>query len=445
MTILHKVQNYIQQHQLLQPDKSIIVGLSGGKDSVALIHILISLGYKCIAAHCNFHLRDEESNRDEHFSESFSKSLDIPFFKINFDTKQYARVNQVSIEMAARDLRYNWFYKLLQTNDAQAIAIAHHADDSIETMLMNLVRGTGLKGLTGIANKNNKVVRPLLCCSRMDVDKYIIDNHLTHIEDSSNATLEYQRNKFRNVIIPMLEEINPSVRQTLYGSINRLAGTLAIYNDAIDKIKNDLIERENETIKIKIASILNHAQPHTILYELVQEYGFNYDNIIQIVEQLNNESGKVFYSNSHRIIIDRDFLIINELNIDKNYNKSYIINAENDENTELPIKFNISKINNLINFSVSKNKDCIHLDSEKIKFPLVLRHWHEGDTFFPLGMTNKKKVSDFFINNKFSLLDKENTWLLLSENNIVWIVGHRIDDRFKVTEGTKTIIEFRII
>jgi len=436
-----KVQNYIQKHELLTPKGLVIVGVSGGADSVALLHLLHSLGYDCVIAHCNFHLRMEESDRDEAFVLNLSKRLRVPYYHIDFDTTKYAETHHISIEMAARDLRYAWFYELLEKQQAQAIAVAHHADDSIETLLMNLVRGTGLRGLTGISCRNGKVVRPLLCCTREEIENYLILHDLEHIEDSTNATLDYQRNKFRNVVLPLLEEINPSVRQTLYDSLDRFEGNLAIYNQAIEKIQNDVEHKEADTIKLDIELLKKQVHLPTVMYELLHPYGFGSSTIQQITEQLDGESGKQFYSNTHRLLKDRKYLIISET---APVSDDIYWISETDTEIINPLRLKLSKIQILPDFQVSKEKDCVHVDAAKLKFPLQLRRWTEGDSFFPFGMKQRKKISDFFIDNKLSRFEKEQSWLLISGEDIVWIVGQRVDNRFRVSEKTKEVIELII-
>ena len=436
-----KVQTYIQNHQLLNHEGRIIIGVSGGTDSVVLLHILKSLGYDCLIAHCNFHLRMEESDRDELFVRNLAKDLKIPACFIDFDTTQYAQDHKISIEMAARDLRYAWFYELLYTHDAQAIVVAHHADDSIETMLMNLVRGTGLRGLTGIQPRNHKVVRPLLCCSRLEIEAYLVRFDLDHIEDSTNASSDYQRNKFRNEVLPLLEEINPSFRQTLYDSLIRFDGNLIIYQQAIDNMKLEIIQNKPGLIKMDIDSIKKQVHIPTVMYELLHPYGFSPAIIEQITDQLDGESGKVFFSDTHRLLKDRKFLLISSKEV--NTEESYTID-EDDFVIEVPFAMKMSKLTISTEFEVSKELNCIHADASKLIFPLLLRRWKEGDSFYPFGMNQRKKISDFFIDNKLSLIEKEHSWILESNNEIVWIVGQRMDNRYRVTKDTKEVIEFKI-
>ena len=439
--MLQKVQTYIQIKQLLTLKGVIIVGVSGGTDSVALLHILISLGYECVIAHCNFNLRMEESKQDEEFVRSLSKTLKVPYYHIDFQTTKYAVEHGISIEMAARDLRYKWFHELLQSLGAQAIAVAHHADDSIETMLMNLVRGTGLRGLTGIQPRNKKVVRPLLCCTRLELENYLIIHDLEHVEDSTNASNNYKRNKFRNVVLPLLNEINTSVRQTLYDSLKRFEGNLAIYQQAIEKIEKLIVERKDGLIKLNIEKIKQQIHIPTVMFELLHPYGFSPALIEQIVVNLDAESGKIFYSDSHRLLKDRKYLIISikEANSSEEYGISVY-----DAIIAQPFYMQINRATITNDFQVSKEHNRIHIDHSKLKFPLQLRHWHEGDTFYPFGMKQRKKISDFFIDNKLSLIEKELSWLLVSDNEIVWIIGQRLDNRFRVTKETVEVLEFII-
>ena len=436
-----KVQTYIQNHQLLFPQGRIIVGVSGGTDSVVLLHVLLALGYDCLIAHCNFHLRMDESDRDELFVRTMALELKVPYYSVDFETTKYAEKHRISIEMAARDLRYAWFYELLYNHDAQAIAVAHHADDSIETMLMNLVRGTGLKGLTGIQPRNHKVVRPLLCCTRLELEDYLVRYDLDHIEDSTNATLDYQRNKFRNEVLPLLTEINPSVRQTLYSSLVRFEGTWAVFQQAIDKMKALIVHNEPGVVKMDIDCIQKQEHIPTLMYELLHPYGFGSSLIEQITGQLNGESGKIFFSETHRLLKDRKYLLISKI---EEFSADEFLIAEEDPVIELPFPMKMSRLSITPDFKVSRLPNRIHVDASKLTFPLVLRRWKEGDLFFPFGMKQSKKISDFFINNKLSLLEKEHSWLLVSGKEVVWIVGLRLDNRFRVTNDTKDVVEFNI-
>ena len=439
--MLQKIQSYINENQLLASDKTVIVAVSGGADSVALWHILKNLGYDCVMAHCNFHLRGEESYHDEEFVRRLAEKYQTPFFKIDFDTAKYADENGISVEMAARDLRYEWFYRLLGELQAQAIAVAHHADDNIETMLMNLIRGTGLRGLVGIPNKNGKVVRPLLCCSRKEIEQYLSENKLDYVEDSTNKLNDYQRNKIRNQIIPLLEKINPSVRQTLYDTSERLSETYEIYSDTIKSISEKIVSHEADSVKIDIEKLKQQTGCKSILFEILHPFGFNSATVQQISETLCKESGKQFFSETHCLLKDRNELIIHKKQL-LDDNIIYMI-SENTEKICEPIELQFKKITKTADFQVSKNRNEIHLDFAKLQFPLTLRRWCEGDIFQPFGLKGKKKVSDFFIDNKLNLIEKKSCWLLLSGSEIVWIVGYRTDHRFRITGATSEVLQIK--
>ena len=436
-----KVQTYIEKLQLLTPKEPVIVGVSGGTDSVVLLHVLISLGYDCIAAHCNFHLRMQESNRDEEFVRKLAHSYSIPFYFIDFETTKYAEKHKISIEMAARDLRYVWFEELIEKQHAQAVAVAHHADDSIETMLMNLVRVTGLRGLTGIQPRNKNVVRPLLCCTRDELENYLVEHGLQHVEDSTNQENNYLRNKFRNELLPLLTDINPSVRENLYKSLANLEGNFAIYQQAIDEIRNKVVHNSGNEIRLNIDQINQQIHVPTVMHELLSPYNFSSAQIEQIREALNAESGKIFYSETHRLIKDRKYLIISAKGDEI---KNIYTISQTEKKLTLPIHLTIRKMSIDDGFKPSKLPNCVHIDASLIQFPLELRRWNEGNVFYPFGMTQKKKLSDYFIDQKFSIPQKEQCWILISEGKIVWIVGHRLDNRFRITENTKEVIEISL-
>jgi len=306
---------------------------------------------------------------------------------------------------------------------------------------MNLVRGTGLKGLTGIQPRNHKVVRPLLCCNRLELETYLVRFDLDHIEDSTNASVDYQRNKFRNEVLPLLAEINPSVRQTLYDSLDRFEGIWAIYQEAIDTMKQLIVRNEPGLVKMDIEAIKMQQHIPTLMYELLHPYEFGPAVIEQVTGQLDGESGKVFFSETYRLIKDRKFLLISR--IEDNPAQDFMIN-EDETVIELPFHLKINKQPVTPDFEVSKEVTRIHVDASRLTYPLVLRRWKEGDTFIPFGMKQRKKVSDFFIDNKLSLFEKEHSWILVSNNEIVWIVGQRLDNRYCVTKETKEVVEFKI-
>ena len=433
-----QIQQYIIQHQLLSGEKPVVVGISGGADSVALLHILVSLGYKCIAAHCNFNLRGDESFRDEQFTIDFTKRLQVPLCKISFETNKYAQENRLSVEMAARELRYRWFEELLNTYDADAVAVAHHRDDSVETLLINLTRGSGLTGLTGIKPKNGNVVRPLLCVSREDIYAYIENNGLEYVTDSSNSSDIYTRNFIRLKVIPLLEEINPSVKASLARTANHLYDASLIYNHSIEEARSVVMQNN----RLSISALLSFPAPATILYEMLKPYGFSRTVCESIFTVLDKDSGKIFYSSTHRLLKDRSDLLIDVLSGEDN--RAYLINLE-DDNVDLPVELKPEIVVIKEDYQIEKDKKFAYFDFDKLSFPLVLRHWQEGDWFVPFGMKGKKKVSDYFSDKKFSLFDKEKTWLLCSGQDVIWIVGERTDNRYRIEKTTKRVLKLKFI
>ena len=433
-----QIQQYIIQHQLLSGEKPVVVGISGGADSVALLHILVSLGYKCIAAHCNFNLRGDESSRDEQFTTDFTQRLQVPLCKISFETNKYAQENRLSVEMAARELRYRWFEELLNTYDADAVAVAHHRDDSVETLLINLTRGSGLTGLTGIKPKNGNVVRPLLCVSREDIYAYIEKNGLEYVTDSSNSSDIYTRNFIRLKVIPLLEEINPSVKASLARTANHLYDASLIYNHSVEEARRVIIQNN----RLSISALLSFPAPATILYEMLKPYGFSRTVCESIFTVLEKDSGKIFYSSTHRLLKDRSDLLIDVLSGEDN--RAYLINLE-DDNVDLPVELKPEIVVIKESYQIEKDKKFAYFDFDKLSFPLVLRHWQEGDWFVPFGMKGKKKISDYFSDKKFSLFDKEKTWLLCSGQDVIWIVGERTDNRYRIEKTTKRVLKLKFI
>lgn len=444
--MLEKVKEYIHKENLIKDNTKIIVGLSGGMDSMVLLDILMLLGYRCMAAHCNFHLRGDESNRDEIFVKKWCKSIDIPYTSINFDTKQYAVDRKISIEMAARELRYNWFETLRKHYKADYIAVAHHKDDSVETVLLNLIRGTGIKGLTGISAKNGYVVRPLLCISRSEIENYISERDIPYATDSTNNEDLYLRNSLRLNVIPLLETLNPSVKDTIYQTSRNLTEAEKVYSKSIQKSIKEVFSNN----KIDIDQLRQTASPRSVLFELLAPYNFTPSTIEDISESIDSISGKVFFSDSsadlekkkYRLIKDRNSFLLNVVNETNNENETYFIEKGINE-INIPINIKIKKLSS--SADIVFNKHTIYIDADKIKYPLVLRKWRSGDWFIPFGMKGRKKLSDYFTDRKFSLKDKEDAWLLASGDDIVWIVGERNDDRFKISENTKQIISIEQI
>jgi tRNA(Ile)-lysidine synthase len=428
-----KLQKYISQNALLKASDKLIVGISGGADSCALLHALHSLGYDIIVAHCNFHLRGKESMRDEKFVEELAKKYKLPFCKIDFQTTEYAAASKISIEMAARDLRYEWFEKIRKKENADWIVVAHHSNDTVETVLMNLTRGTGINGLTGIKPKNGFVVRPMLCVSRSEILTYIKNEKLDFVVDSTNDNTAFIRNRFREEIIPAFEKINPSFSSNLLQTVERLEDVAFVYNDYIQKAKDKICRSENDgTFTISIKELSQEKIKKSILFEILKEFNFNSAQSSDIINNIDGESGRQFFSSTHRLLKDRNNLIITNLP-DKDLSEC---------NKEKYPSIKMEFFDKTEDFTIDTSPFVAFFDSEKIRVPFTIRRWQNGDAFYPLGMNVKKKVSDYLIDKKISRIEKDNTWILLSGcGEIMWIVGERIDNRFKITEETKNILK----
>jgi tRNA(Ile)-lysidine synthetase, N-terminal domain/tRNA(Ile)-lysidine synthetase, C-terminal domain len=430
-----EVRKYIEKHKLLTIDKPVLVGLSGGADSIALLAVLCDLGYNCIGAHCNFHLRGDESDRDELFARTFAERRNVPFCKVDFQTKEYAAANQISIEMAARELRYQWFEQLRVELAAQAVAVAHHEQDNVETVLLNLIRGTGIRGLTGMSPRNGSVVRPLLTVKKSEILAWLKSAEIAYVVDSSNLSDEYARNFLRLKVIPLLEELNPSVSQAITRTAGNLTETEAVYTYAIHEIR-DKVFADPYTILIK--PLLDAPAPKTVLYELLKPFGFNRSVVNDIFFALEGESGKVFFSAEFQLLKNRDRLLIRPLSDRKAASHGRLLYREDTE-IHNPIKLSLC-VKNIKDVRISKEKNIATIDYDKLEFPLSLRRWAEGDWFIPFGMKGRKKISDYFTDRKLSLFAKENVWLLCSGENIVWIIGERLDNRFCMDENTKQVL-----
>ncbi len=428
------VRAYIEKYRLLTENRPVLVGVSGGADSIALLTILVELGYSCIAAHCNFHLRGDESLRDEQFVREYARKLDVPFLMTDFDTRKYAADRHLSIEMAARELRYGWFEEQRVATGAQAVAVAHHRDDSVETLLMNLVRGTGIRGMSGIRPKNGFVIRPLLAVSREDILEWLAGRGLTYVTDSTNLSDAYTRNFIRLRVLPLLKEINPSVKSAIARTFAHLSATEAVYLHVVEEARKTVAEQGD---RLSIATLMRYPSPDAILYELLKTYDFTRPVAEDVYLSLTKESGKTFFSSTHRLIKDRDYLLLSPLV--KEEVCEYTLTGD-EKVWSGPVELSFGKVVIKEDFHIRKDKNIAYFDYDKLTFPLTLRTWKEGDWFIPFGMKGRKKLSDYFSDHKFSRFDKERTWLLCSGDAVIWIVGERSDNRFCLDKTTKSVL-----
>lgn len=431
--MLNQFHNHLQTDFPFLKGKKMLLAISGGIDSMVLLHLFYQLQYDITVAHCNFSLRGSESDADEDFVKLTCERLNIPVFIQKFDTNQLATNYKLSIQLAARKLRYEWFSELLVQKKLDYIATAHHLDDEIETFLINFTRGTGLDGLTGIPSVNGNTVRPLLKFSREQIEKLAKENNMQWREDSSNASNKYLRNKLRHDVVPILKELNPSFLASFQNTLSHLKQAQSLVDNASSIVYKQVVEDEVELKKISITKLKELENYKSYLYHWLQPLGFSaWDDIYNLVDA---QSGKQIFAENYILLKDRNYLLISERN---NVNESieYPIEREQLE-VKVPLKISISRLANISNQS---NK-TIFVDEEKITFPLIIRKWKEGDVFYPIGMKGKKKVSKYFKDEKLSLIDKEKQWLLCSNDEIIWIINHRADRRFIANETTKQIIK----
>ncbi|MDR1055144.1 MAG: tRNA lysidine(34) synthetase TilS [Prevotellaceae bacterium] len=435
--------NYIALNKLINPNDKILLGVSGGIDSMVLCDLFLKANFNFSIAHCNFQLRGDESNGDELLVEDYARLHNIPYHVTRFDTVLYAKHQKISIQMAARHLRYNWFTELTAMHKYSKIAVAHHADDSIETFFINLTRGTGLNGLCGIPVTNQLIIRPLLFAHRQQINNYATEHDIKYREDSSNSLSKYARNRMRLNIIPKLEKINPSFRQTMLGNISHLQKVQHFVANEMNKTAQNICSHEHDKVFLDIAKIEKLPYSTLFLYYVLQEYGFKNETVNQIAGSLHSVPGKRFHSRTHTLLKDREYIILfphiktdeTEFNISKT-----------DEEINYPIDLSFKTITKIASFTPDKQVYVAQFDFNKLKFPLTLRKWRHGDSFIPFGMKGRKKLSNYFSDNKYSLYDKENQWILTTyDNEIIWVVGKRIDNRFKIDEQTKLIWQIELL
>jgi tRNA(Ile)-lysidine synthase len=437
-------KRYFSSQKLFTRKDRILLTVSGGIDSIVMCELFHQAGLQFGIAHCNFQLRGQESADDEIFVKNLAAQYEVPFYVNRFNTLDIATEMSVSIQMAARFLRYDWFEKLVETEHYQYYATAHHQNDEIETFFINLLRGTGIAGLHGISPKQHHLIRPMLFTNRTKIEKFAGDLQLEFREDSSNSSAKYLRNAVRHKIIPEFKHLAGDFERIMIENIEKIRDTEIIFNEMLEIKRKEIVVVNHSMVMLNIEK-LNALHPIKIyLYHFLSPYGFNNETIESLILSLNDISGKQFFSTSHRLLKDRENLIITEV---QNYCqlKEVFLIQENDIQTKDPLflEFRITSESEMI--KINPDKNLAYLDFDKLVFPLSIRKWQQGDFFYPFGMHGKKKISDFFTDQKISIIEKENTWLLCSGDDIVWIIGRRIDERFRLTPKTKRgyLIEFK--
>ena len=441
MKTAKRVQEFIGKQQLLADDAGVLVALSGGADSVALLRILLSLGYRCHAVHCNFHLRGEESDRDERFVAELCHTLGVECEVVHFDTPAYAAEHKVSVEMAARELRYREFECLRQAHHLDAIAVAHHQDDAVETLLLNLVRGAGINGLTGMKVRNGHVVRPLLCLTREEVMDYLDHLGQSFVTDSTNLTDMYARNKVRLQLLPLMEQINPAAKSNIMQAALHLGDAATLYNKVMTEENARIVTACNDGIDIGIAPLLDTEVPGAHLFEILHPYGFNSAQVADILRSLTSEAGRVFHTKDYTLLRDRTQLQVRSKTHSEADEKALYTLPENGT-LQLPdgTCITVYSIEPDANWQVPRRSDMVCLDASRISEPLTLRHPRQGDRFAPFGMKGSKLLSDFYTDIKLPHTEKAKQWVLCHGEDIVWAIGLRSSERYRLKETPERVI-----
>ncbi|MET0759813.1 MAG: tRNA lysidine(34) synthetase TilS [Flavobacterium sp.] len=436
--MLIKLNHHLSNKFSFLIGKKLLLATSGGLDSMVMVDLFHKLPFEIAIAHCNFQLRGMESFGDQNFVQDYAKENQIPIFVTQFDTVAFAKDYKLSTQVAARQLRYNWFYELLETEKFDYILTAHHADDNLETFLINLSRGTGLEGFTGIPEHNEQVIRPLLVFSREEILNYAKENSVQWREDSSNASDKYLRNKIRHDLVPILKELNPHFLTSFQKTQAYLQEAKVMVEDATIMIYQQVAKENGDEIHFDLKQLKRLPNYKSYLYQWLNEFGFSaWEDIYDLMDA---QSGKQVFSDEFRLLKDRHFLILIPKN-DIQEKEEFLID-KNQKEVNFPLKLSLCNVDHI---SMTEN-NSIFVDQDKLKFPLVLRRWKEGDSFSPFGMEGKsKKVSKLFKDEKLSLIEKENTWILCSDNQIVWVVGIRQDERFKIDNTTKNRLQIALL
>lgn len=440
--MLNDFKEFIEKEELFNENHKLLLAVSGGLDSVVLANLVDQLDNSFGIAHCNFKLRGEDSEADEHFVANLADLYRVPFYVTSFNTREYASEKGISIEMAARDLRYDWFEKIRAENEYDYILVAHHLDDVLETFILNLSRGTGIRGLSGIKPMVGKVVRPLLFAQRKELLTYARTYGVRFNYDISNSDQNIRRNKVRHSILPLLEEINPSFRKNLHRTISYLNETKNVFYEQVESVRNKIVIQNGDWVEVSIEALRNLNPISTYLFEILRPFNFKGEVVNDIINALDSPSGTQFFSVSHRLVIDREKLIVTA--IEEPVNDVFYIEKDQEIVSE-PIDMRISVQRYSEDYKIPNSSNVAVFDFDELSFPLIIRKWKKGEYFKPLGLDGFKKLSDFFIDQKYSIPEKENAWLMASGNKIAWVIGKRIDDRFKLTPDTKLVLRIELL
>jgi tRNA(Ile)-lysidine synthase len=432
--MIEEFKKFISDNNLIKPGDRILLAVSGGIDSMVMANLFRMLDYDIGIAHCNFSLRAAESDEDAEMVRKFASDNNLPYHTTRFDTKVFARMNKLSVQMAARDLRYKWFEEIRKENGYDLVAVAHNMNDNIETLLINLIRGTGLAGMAGMKPIINNIIRPLLFATRQSIISFRDKHEIAYREDRSNADTKYTRNKLRHQVIPVLKEINPSIEQTLNETAERFAGISEIVLEYMSNLRESIAEDKDQFTTFNVSLLRTYLHNKTILFELFKPYGVTSSLITDLIKVIDGKTGGQIITETHRIVKNRKEIIVSDE--DSRKESSYTIENVQDF-CAFPAITSAKNVRISENFEIPSESHIACVDSQKVIFPVIIRKWKPGDYFFPLGMKQKKKLSDYFIDNKYSKFDKENIYILESDGKIVWIIGDRIDDRFRISKSTQ--------
>ena len=433
--VLQDFKLHVEDNFPFLKETPFLIAVSGGIDSVVLCHLFHDLKCNFTIAHCNFKLRREASDRDEDFVKALGKKLQVGVLTTSFETEKYAKEEKLSIQIAARELRYNWFKKIIEERNFSHVLTAHHADDNLETFFINLTRGSGLDGLIGIPKRNENIARPLLKFSRQEIEKYALLKKIEWREDASNAEQKYLRNKIRHKLIPILKEIDPNILNSFERVSQNLSESKKIIDDKVSEISEKILEFDGDLIKISVSEVLKLSNPKVYLYQLLKEYNFTEWNNVK--DLLKSQTGKVVTSKTHELLRDRDFLLLNKRNLNESLQTQQEIGIGTfkiDDKTTIIIEKSLK--------NEATRKNSILVNKNLVTFPMIIRKWEVGDFFYPIGMKGKKKISKFFKDEKLSKFEKESTWLLCTQKNeIVWILGKSQDRRKAASVSTKDVLK----